>query len=60
MAQVVDTDPFMLINTMAAYDLETQRTKASGPLINIKTVFSRYEDSHVKDMMVVRWVSLYW
>ena len=28
--------------------------KYSGPHLNIKTVFPRYGDSHVKDKMVVR------
>ena len=38
----------------------------SGPRINIKTVFPRYGDSHVKDKMVgetvlsLTWESLYW
>ena len=38
----------------------------SGPRLNIKTVFSRYGDSHVKDKTVgetvlsLTWESLYW
>ena len=38
----------------------------SGPRLNIKTVFPRYEDSHVKDKTVgetvlsITWESLYW
>ena len=41
-------------------------TKPPGPRLNIKTVFPRYGDSHVKDKTVgetvlsLTWESLYW
>ena len=52
------------VNIMASQIKEN--TKAPGPRLNIKTIFPRYGDSHVKDKTVgetvlsLTWESLYW
>ena len=42
-----------IINTTAA-DYITCQYKDPGPCLNIKTVFPRYGDSHVKDKTAVK------
>ena len=45
---------------------KTASSSTAGPRLNIKTIFPRYGDSHVKDKTVgetvlsLTWESLYW
>ena len=40
--------------------LSIHQTVWPGPHLNIKTIFPRYEDSHVKDKISLTWEFLYW
>ena len=50
---------FMMYNYMPCHTADDTRPKLAGPHLNIKTVFPRYGDSHVKDKTVSLLVTQY-